>query len=305
MKERRGAFTHSSRREEIWFNQNAPIHLVHVNVAARKGILRDKDQLFFVIGFKGFGTPSRRASGGVSPEERAQRWVRRRVRKRGQGVLLPVVVLPVCSAEDVIPASPVRVAPDDGVQMMHSKTAAPSADGMLDPELNPLKARGRSPLHDESEMFSITLLQGNCTTFQMRCHAEQTIGEMSAEISEVLGPRKCPRYAIRLVYGSKLLSVTEKGTLGSFGVGEGATVNLAIVHDAAADRFLGRSEREDRSRRFRIVQTPIWRESWRESDNSRGILATIECNAAGSHDQGGRQSKIASTIAPAEPAPSV
>ena len=209
-------------------------------------------------------------------------------RKRGQGVLLPVVVLPVCSAEDVMPASPVRVAPDDGVQMMHSKTAAPSADGMLDPELNPLKARGRSPLHDESEMFSITLLQGNCTTFQMRCHAEQTIGEMSAEISEVLGPRKCPRYAIRLVYGSKLLSVTEKGTLGSFGVGEGATVNLVIVHDAAADRF-------------RIVQTPIWRESWRESDNSRGILSTIECNAAGSHDQGGRQSKIAPTIAPAEP----
>ena len=226
-------------------------------------------------------------------------------RKRGQGMLLPVVVLPVCSAEDVMPASPVRVAPDDGVQMMHSKTAAPSADGMLDPELNPLKARGRSPLHDESELFSITLLQGNCTTFQMRCHAEQTIGEMSAEISEVLGPRKCPRYAIRLVYGSKLLSVTETGTLGSFGVGEGANVNLVIVHDAAADRFLGRSEREDRSRRFRIVQTPIWRESWRESDNSRGILATIECNAAGSHDQGGRQSKVAPTIAPAEPAHSV
>ena len=215
-------------------------------------------------------------------------------RKSGQGIVV-VVVVPVCSAEDVMPASPVRVAPDDGVQMVHSKAGAPSSDGMHDPELYIMKARGRSPLHDESEMFSITLLQGNGSTFQMRCHAEQTVGSMSAEISEVLGPRKCPRYAIRLVYGSKLLSITETRTLGSFGVGEGATVNLVIVQDAAADRLLGRNEREDRSRRFRIVQTPIWR----ESDNSRRILSTVECNAAESHDQGGKLSN-APTIAPCE-----
>jgi len=98
---------------------------------------------------------------------------------------------------------------------------------------------------DESDMFSITLMRGDGISFQLRCHAEQSIGELHTQISESLGPQDCPKYAIRLIHRVKVLSLTESATLSSFGVAEGEVVHLLIVRDAAAMRLLGNAQGND------------------------------------------------------------
>jgi len=92
---------------------------------------------------------------------------------------------------------------------------------------------------DETEMFIITLQQGNGATFQMKCHSSQSIGDMHSQISHALGARNCPKYAIRLIFKSKVISNTETATLASFGVSEDDTITLVIVRDGAAQRFHG------------------------------------------------------------------
>ena len=80
---------------------------------------------------------------------------------------------------------------------------------------------------------------GSGSTFKIEVHDNLTVNALHAKISKLLGPVECPLYAIRLVYKSKVLSMSPESSLSSFGIeryGDPADHVLQLVVVRAAAR---------------------------------------------------------------------